>query len=97
MHRITLALLASFLPLTLYGANPQTLRVDYYHSGNSEAEIFSLDRVVLEPLTFPGNLKQGRIATQMNLTGWIYMLNDDRIVPPCGRSRLAKAKEFLAA
>ncbi len=58
MHRITLALLASFLPLTLYGANPQTLRVDYYHSGNSEAEIFSLDRVVLEPLTFPGNLKQ---------------------------------------
>jgi hypothetical protein len=58
MHRIALALLASFFPLTLYGANPQTLRVDYYHSGNSEAEIFSLDRVVLEPLTFPGNLKQ---------------------------------------
>ncbi len=58
MHRTALALLVSILPLTLYGANPQTLRVDYYHSGNSESEIFSLDRVVLEPLPFSGNLAQ---------------------------------------
>ena len=58
MHRSALALLLSFLPLMVYGANPQTLRVDYYHSGNSEAEIFSLDRVILEPLAFSGNLAQ---------------------------------------
>ena len=38
--------------------NPNTLRVDYYHTGNSETEMFSLDRVVLEPLPFPGNLHQ---------------------------------------
>jgi hypothetical protein len=38
--------------------NPRTLRIDYYHSGNADNEIFSLDRVVLEPLPFSGNLNQ---------------------------------------
>lgn len=32
------------------------MRIDFYHTGNSEMEMFSLDRVVLEPLPFPGNL-----------------------------------------
>ena len=36
-------------------ATPRTLRVDYYHSGNSQQAWFSLDRVVLEPLEWPGN------------------------------------------
>ncbi|RLA28854.1 MAG: peptidase M64, partial [Gammaproteobacteria bacterium] len=58
MHRFVWALLISLLSLSLYAANPQTMRVDFYHSGNNEAEIFSLDRVVLEPLAFSGNLGQ---------------------------------------
>src|ERR1700687_3153434 len=37
---------------------PRTLRVDYYHTGNSHEEWFSLDRVVLEPLEWPGNLNK---------------------------------------
>jgi hypothetical protein len=37
---------------------PRTLRVDYYHTGNSHDEWFSLDRVVLEPLEWPGNLNK---------------------------------------
>src|SRR5437763_4248275 len=36
-------------------AAPPTLRVDFYHSGNAKEEHFSLDRVVLEPLPWPGN------------------------------------------
>jgi len=36
----------------------ETMRVDYYHSGNAEREIFSLDRVVVEPLPWPGDLSQ---------------------------------------
>lgn len=32
-----------------------TLRVDYYHTGNAAEERFSLDRVVVEPLSWPGN------------------------------------------
>jgi IgA peptidase M64/peptidase M64-like protein len=34
---------------------PQTLRVDYYHTGNVSEERFSLDRIVVEPLPWPGN------------------------------------------
>jgi hypothetical protein len=33
----------------------QTLRVDFYHTGNAKEERFSLDRVVLEPLPWPGH------------------------------------------
>jgi IgA Peptidase M64/Peptidase M64 N-terminus len=36
-------------------AAPRTLRVDYYHTGNSHDEWFSLDRMVLEPLAWPGS------------------------------------------
>jgi hypothetical protein len=32
-----------------------TLRVDYYHTGNATEERFSVDRVVVEPLPWPGN------------------------------------------
>lgn len=37
---------------------PHTMRVDYYHTGNSKDEWFSLDRVVIEPLEWPGNLQK---------------------------------------
>jgi hypothetical protein len=36
-------------------AAPGTLRIDYYHTGNAKEERFSLDRVVHEPLPWPGN------------------------------------------
>jgi hypothetical protein len=35
---------------------PRTLRVDYVHSGNAREEHFALERVVLEPLPWPGDL-----------------------------------------
>jgi hypothetical protein len=35
-----------------------TMRVDYYHTGNDHEERFSLDRVVIEPLPWPGNLSK---------------------------------------
>ena len=37
---------------------PGTMRVDYFHSGNSESEMFSLDRAVIEPLPWTGNMHQ---------------------------------------
>jgi len=37
---------------------PATLRVDFFHSGNVEVEMFSLDQVVIEPLTWAGNMHQ---------------------------------------
>src|SRR5271170_5496172 len=44
---------------------PRTLRVDYYHTGNSHEEWFSLDRVVLEPLEWPGNLNKAVDESQL--------------------------------
>ena len=32
-----------------------TMRIDFYHTGNAKEERFSLDRVVREPLPWPGN------------------------------------------
>ena len=34
---------------------PRTLRLDFFHTGSATEEIFSVDRVVLEPLPWPGN------------------------------------------
>jgi hypothetical protein len=46
-------------------AAPRTLRVDYYHTGNSHEEWFGLDRVVLEPLEWPGNLNKSVDESQL--------------------------------
>ncbi len=35
-------------------AQPRTLRVDYFHTGSSTQELFSLDEVVVEPTPWPG-------------------------------------------
>jgi hypothetical protein len=37
------------------GAAERTMRVDYYHTGTAADERFSVDRVVVEPLPWPGN------------------------------------------
>jgi hypothetical protein len=39
-------------------AAPQTMRLDYYHTGDVDEEHFSVDRIVVEPLPFSGNLAQ---------------------------------------
>jgi hypothetical protein len=51
-------------------ATPRTMRLDYYHTGNSAEERFSLDRVVLEPLEWPGN--PARPIDDMNLGKYLF-------------------------
>ena len=34
---------------------PATMRLDYFHTGSATQELFSVDRVVIEPLPWPGN------------------------------------------
>jgi hypothetical protein len=56
MRRLTSQLLLSVVTATSTAAAPApTMRVDYYHTGNATEERFSLDRVVIEPLPWPGN------------------------------------------
>ncbi|HMB80507.1 MAG TPA: IgA Peptidase M64 [Vicinamibacterales bacterium] len=52
--KYTLALLLTLHAAAAFAA-PNTMRVDYYHTGNAKEERFSIDRVVLEPLPWPGN------------------------------------------
>jgi hypothetical protein len=59
VERTVLLLLASSLLTTPALAEaPATMRIDFYHSGNHETEMFSLDRVVLEPLPWTGNMQR---------------------------------------
>jgi hypothetical protein len=56
----------TFLCVTTFVfAQPGTMRLDYFHTGNSTQEIFSVDRVVLEPLPWPGNLNNSLDATNL--------------------------------
>ena len=54
---ITIALTALSLCTHALADSPPTMRVDFYHSGNQETEMFSLDQVVIEPLGWPGNMQ----------------------------------------
>jgi hypothetical protein len=65
MKRTLGVVVASLLLCIFSFAAPRTLRVDYYHTGNSHEEWFSLDRVVLEPLEWPGNLNKAIDASQL--------------------------------
>ena len=51
-----------------------TMRLDYFHTGNSAEERFSLDRVVLEPLPWPGNPKQA--VDDTNLGKYLFEVID---------------------
>ena len=55
MARKTLLIFLSFAMPAALAAAPRTMRVDYYHTGTASEEHFSLDRVVVEPLDWPGN------------------------------------------
>jgi hypothetical protein len=61
---------------TAPAAAPRTMRVDYFHTGNAAGEVFSLDRVVLEPLPWPGNPK--RPLDDTNLGKYFFEVIDRR-------------------
>jgi hypothetical protein len=55
-------------------AAPATMRVDYYHTGNEKQEYFSLDRIVIEPLPWAGNL--ARSIDDTNLGKYFFEVID---------------------
>src|SRR5438874_46873 len=42
---------------------PATMRLDFFHTGGMGQEIFSVDRIVIEPLPWPGNPNQEADST----------------------------------
>ncbi|HVN42498.1 MAG TPA: M64 family metallopeptidase [Steroidobacteraceae bacterium] len=53
-----LLVLLAVLALPAVAAEPGTLRVDYFHTGGRGTEVFAIDRVVVEPLPWPGHLSR---------------------------------------
>ncbi len=59
---------------TAASAATGTMRLDYYHSGNATHELFSVDRVVIEPLPWPGN--PNRPLDETNLGKYFFEVRD---------------------
>ncbi len=71
----SLALLV--LPLLHAVGAPQpvrTMRLDFYHTGNSAEEVFSLERIVVEPLAWPGSPR--RTIDDTNLGKYLFEVRD---------------------
>jgi hypothetical protein len=58
MNRFLVTTALVLLAGAAIAGTPATMRIDYFHSGNSTTEMFSLDQVVIEPLPFAGNMAQ---------------------------------------
>jgi hypothetical protein len=52
------------------------MRLDYFHTGNATAEHFSLDRVYLEPLPWPGDLTKTIDST--NLGKYFFEVREEK-------------------
>jgi hypothetical protein len=76
MHALLLALALSVAPAPASppAPTPRTFRVDAFHTGNATEERFALDRLVLEPLPFPGN--PDRPVDDLNLGKYLFEVRD---------------------
>ena len=72
--------LFAFVGLLLFAisasAIPRTMRFDYYHTGNSKQEMFSLDRIQIEPLPWPGDLS--KTIDESNLGKYFFEVRDQK-------------------
>jgi hypothetical protein len=57
-------------------AAPQTMRVDYFHTGDAKQELFSFDRAVIEPLPWPGDPNKG--IDDSNLGKYFFEVRDQK-------------------
>src|SRR3984893_7677837 len=57
-------------------AAPATMRLDYYHTGDAKREVFSVDRVVIEPLPWPGDMT--RTIDDTNLGKYFFEVRDQK-------------------
>ncbi|MET0402419.1 MAG: IgA Peptidase M64 [Cystobacter sp.] len=69
---LLLALLLASTPAP--ATAPRTFRVDYFHTGNATEERFSLDRLVVEPLPWPGH--PARAVDETNLGKYLFEVRD---------------------
>jgi hypothetical protein len=68
-------LLLTFI-LTTSASAAKTMRLDYYHTGDASKEMFSVDRVIIEPLPWPGDLN--RNIDDSNLGKYFFEVRDQK-------------------
>ena len=57
-------------------AAPRTMRLDYFHTGNATTEYFSLERVHIEPLPWPGDMT--KTIDTSNLGKYLFEVRDEK-------------------
>ena len=67
-------LAVTFLSLAVLAAAPRTLRLDYFHTGDATEEHFSVDKILLEPLPWPGN--PARPLDETNSGKYLFEVRD---------------------
>ena len=67
-------MLLSLATLACLAAPPRTMRVDYGHTGDATSETFGLDRVVVEPLPWPGD--PAKALDGSNLGKYFFEVDD---------------------
>src|SRR6185295_6096420 len=80
MIKFLLALSSLVLFAAVASAATPTMRLDYYHTGDSSQEIFSVDRVVIEPLPWPGHPSQA--IDLSNLGKYFFEVRDAKTKQP---------------
>ncbi len=64
----------ALLSASCFATQPATMRLDYYQTGNATQEMFSFDRVVIEPLPWPGDMSKTIDST--NLGNYFFEVRD---------------------
>ena len=73
LFKLAILFLVALIAVETKAATP-TMRLDYYHSGNASQEMFSLDRLVIEPLPWPGNPQKN--IDETNLGKYLFEVRD---------------------
>lgn len=71
---LTSSIAVLLLCITPAAAASRTMRVDYFHTGNATQEIYSLDRVVIEPAEWPGDPR--KTLDRTNLGKYLFEVRD---------------------
>src|SRR5215212_6301078 len=75
MSKLILVFAATLIFVANASAAP-TMRLDYYHTGDASQELFSVDRVVIEPLPWPGSPAQA--IDSSNLGKYLFEVRDSK-------------------
>lgn len=75
--RMKLLFLIAFIST---GETPRTMRLDFYHTGNAAQELYSVDKVVVEPLPWSGN--PNRPVDDSNLGNYLFEVRNPSTKKP---------------